>query len=116
MTDQKRLDSALKGPNQQVTPKSLAKFLAFSLTFGSLSAALSETTLGRTLGRITQQSTQAPNGSGSKADDEKEARLLEPGARIKRELAGANSHTYRIRLAAGQFLKAIIEQDGIDVT
>jgi tetratricopeptide (TPR) repeat protein len=115
MTDQNRLDSALKGPNPQFRPQSLAKFLAFSLTFGSLSAALSEITLGRTLGRPAQQSTQAPSGSGSKADDEKEARLLEPGKAIKRELSGAGSHTYQIKLSAGQFLKVIVEQQGIDV-
>jgi len=115
MTDQRRLDSALKGPDQKFTPRSLAKFLAFSLTIGSLSAALSETTLGQTQGKLAQQSTQAPSGSGSKADDEKEARLLEPGKAIKREMAGDNSHTYQIRLSASQFLKIIVEQHGIDV-
>src|SRR5262245_1664583 len=115
MTDQRRLDSALKGPYPQFRPQSLAKFLAFSLTFGPLSADLSEINLGQTHWRPTQQSTQAPSGLGSKADDEKEARLLEPGKAIKRELSGAGSHTYRIRLAADQFLNAVIEQDGIDV-
>jgi CHAT domain-containing protein/Tfp pilus assembly protein PilF len=115
MTDQSRLDSALKGPDQKFMPRSLAKFLAFSLTFGSLSAALSEITLGRTHGRPTQQSTQAPSGSGNKADDEKDARLLEPGKAIKRELSGAGSHAYQIRLSAGQFLKVVVEQQGIDV-
>src|SRR5262245_56063571 len=115
MTDQRRLDSALKGPYPQFRPRSLAKFLAFSLTFGPLSADLSEITLGQTHWRPTQQSTQSPSGSGSKADDEKESRLLEPGKAIKRELSGAGSHTYRIRLAADQFLKVVIEQDGIDV-
>src|SRR5262245_19375027 len=115
MTDQSRLDSALKGPNQQFTPQSLAKFLAISLTFGSLFSALSEITFGRTYGRPAQQSTQAPGGSGSKADDEKEARLLEPGRAIKRELSGAGSHAYKIMLSAGQFLKVVVEQQGIDV-
>jgi CHAT domain-containing protein/Tfp pilus assembly protein PilF len=90
-------------------------FLAFSLTFGSLSAALSEIVLGQTHGRSDQQSTQAPSGSGAKANDEKEARLLEPGKAIKRELSGAGSHAYQIRLSAGQFLKVIVEQQGIDV-
>jgi hypothetical protein len=115
MTDRIRLDSALKGPNRQVAPQSLAKFLAFSLTCISLSAALSEITLGRALGGPAQQPAQAPRGAGAKADDEKEARLLEPGKAIKRELSGANSHTYQIRLGAGQFLKVVVEQQGIDV-
>ncbi|HKC85870.1 MAG TPA: hypothetical protein VKG02_07850, partial [Blastocatellia bacterium] len=115
MTVRSRLDSALKGPNPHFRPQSLAKFLAFSLTFCSLSAAISEITWGQTQGRPTQQSTQAPSGLGSKADDEKEALLLEPGKAIKREMAGDNSHTYQIRLSASQFLKIIVEQHGIDV-
>jgi CHAT domain-containing protein/Tfp pilus assembly protein PilF len=115
MTDQSRLDSALKGANQQFTPRRLAKFLAFSLTLGSLSAALSEIAVGRTLGRPTRQSTQSPSGSGAKADDEREASLLEPGKAIKRILTSADRHIYQIRLSAGQFLKVVVEQQGIDV-
>src|SRR4030095_2906378 len=113
MTDRSRTDSALNRPNRRFTPRSLAKFLAFCLSFISLVVALSENTLGRTLVRPTQQPIQAPRGAGAKADDEKEARLLEPGKPIKRELAGGHNHTYQIRLSAGQFLKVIIEQQGI---
>src|SRR6266508_1872735 len=115
MTDQSRLDSALNRPNRRFTPRSQAKFLAFCLFFSSLVVALSENALGRTFGSPAQQSTQAPGDAGSKADDEKEARLLEPGKPHRRELAGGQRHVYRIRLAADQFLKAVIEQDGIDV-
>jgi CHAT domain-containing protein/Tfp pilus assembly protein PilF len=96
-------------------PRSLAKFLAFCLFFSSLAVALSENALGRTFGRPAQQPAQAPRDAGAKADDERESRLLELGKPIKRELAGGDSHTYRIRLAADQFLKVVIEQDGIDV-
>jgi CHAT domain-containing protein/Tfp pilus assembly protein PilF len=67
------------------------------------------------LGRLGQQPTQAPRDGGSKADGEKEARLLEPGQSIKRELAGDDSHTYQIKLGAGQYLKVVVEQQGIDV-
>src|SRR4030095_7035934 len=114
MTDRSRTDSALNQPNRWFAPRSLAKFLAFCLFFNSLAVTLSENALGRTLGMPTQQPTQAPRGAGVKADDEKEAHLLEPGKAIKRELADDHSHTYRIRLSAGQFLKLIIEQQGID--
>jgi CHAT domain-containing protein/Tfp pilus assembly protein PilF len=76
---------------------------------------LSENALGRTFGRPAQQPAQAPRDAGNKADDEKEERLLEPGKAIKRELSGADSHTYRIRLSDGQFLKVVVEQQGIDV-
>ena len=67
------------------------------------------------MGSPAQQPAQAPRDAGNKANDEKEARLLEPGKAIKRILAGADCHTYQIRLSAGQFLKVIVEQQGIDV-
>src|SRR5262245_667936 len=100
MTYRSRPDSALNGPSRHSTSGSLAKSLVFSLLFGSLAVALPESTLGRILGKRGQQPTQAPRDDGGKADDEKEARLLEPGQIIKRELAGADSHTYRIKLSA----------------
>jgi CHAT domain-containing protein/Tfp pilus assembly protein PilF len=71
--------------------------------------------LGGALRRPAQQPAQAPRDAGNKADDEREALLLEPGKTIKRILAGADSHTYQIRLSAGQFVKVIVEQQGIDV-
>src|SRR5688500_14756193 len=115
MTYRSRPESTLNGSNHHGASRSLAKFLAFCLFFISLAIALSANALGRASGRHVQQPAQAPRDVGAKADDEREARLLEPGKPIKRELAGAGSHTYRIRLAADQFLKAVIEQDGIDV-
>ena len=115
MTDRNQPDAASNGPNLRFTPRSLAKFMAFCLLFSSLVVTLSENALGRTFERPAQQPAQAPRDAGNKADDEKEAPLLEPGKAIRRELSGDHSHTYRIRLAADQFLKAVIEQDGIDV-
>src|SRR5262249_21643171 len=108
-------DSALSRPNRRLMPRRLAKFLAFCLSISSLAVALSDKASARAFGRIAQQPAQAPHDADNKADDEKEARLLEPGKAIKRELSGANSHTYQIRLSAGQFLKVIVEQQGIDV-
>jgi hypothetical protein len=113
MTDRSQHDSALNGPNREFNFRSLVKFLC--LFFSTLAIALSENTLGDTVGTPGQHPTQAPRDGGSKADDEKEARLLEPGQSIKRELAGDDSHTYRIRLSAGQYLKVIVEQQGIDI-
>src|SRR6266481_9364238 len=40
---------------------------------------------------------------------------LEYGRPIERPLAGGETHTYRIALEAGQFIKATIDQRGIDV-
>src|SRR5262245_57668400 len=57
-----------------------------------------------------QEQRDAESGAG-----ENDVRSLEPGKPHMRELAGGQRHAYRIRLAADQFLKAVIEQDGIDV-
>jgi len=115
MTDRSRAYSALNRPDQRFTPRSLAKFLASCLFFSSLVIALSEKALGYILGSPAQQPAQASRDADSKADGEQEALLLEPGKAIKHILAGADSHTYRIRLRAGQFVKVIVEQQGIDV-
>ncbi|HEX5731891.1 MAG TPA: CHAT domain-containing protein [Blastocatellia bacterium] len=39
---------------------------------------------------------------------------LEPGKPIARKLAGGELHSYRVILSAGQFLHAVIEEQGID--
>jgi CHAT domain-containing protein/Tfp pilus assembly protein PilF len=44
-----------------------------------------------------------------------DVRTLEPGQPIKRELAAGQHHSYRIGLSADQFLRAVVEQNGIDV-
>jgi CHAT domain-containing protein/Tfp pilus assembly protein PilF len=64
---------------------------------------------------LFQQSTQEPCSAGSGSGGEDDVRALEPGMTHRREMAVGQRHTYRIRLAADQFLKAVIEQDGIDV-
>ncbi|HYH85194.1 MAG TPA: CHAT domain-containing protein [Pyrinomonadaceae bacterium] len=49
------------------------------------------------------------------AQNDKDTPLLEPGKPIERELAGDATHSYRITLAANQFLHVVVEQKGIDV-
>ena len=41
---------------------------------------------------------------------------LELGKTIEREMAGGQTHTYQIKLTAGQFMRVVVEQKGIDVT
>jgi CHAT domain-containing protein/Tfp pilus assembly protein PilF len=53
--------------------------------------------------------------SSSAVQGEQEARTLEPGKPIERELAGGAVHAYRIMLAAGQYLHVSVEQRGIDM-
>jgi tetratricopeptide (TPR) repeat protein len=40
---------------------------------------------------------------------------LEPGRPIARELAGGQTHSYQLKLSAGQFTSVIVQQRGIDV-
>lgn len=47
--------------------------------------------------------------------DEKEIPALEAGKLIQRDLSGGHSHSYRVEMAAGQFLHAIVEQRSVDV-
>jgi CHAT domain-containing protein/Tfp pilus assembly protein PilF len=46
---------------------------------------------------------------------EERARQLEQGKPIERELVGGQSHTYQITLTAGQYVKLVVDQRGIDV-
>jgi CHAT domain-containing protein len=62
--------------------------------------------------RLSAQESIQDQGRG---ESEKEVRALEPGNLIRRELEGGRQHTYQIRLSADQFLKAVVEQQGIDV-
>ncbi len=43
-----------------------------------------------------------------------ETKQLEPGRSVEREIAGGESHTYQIQLAAGQFVRFRLEQRVID--
>ncbi|HKQ79522.1 MAG TPA: tetratricopeptide repeat protein [Blastocatellia bacterium] len=49
------------------------------------------------------------------AQTKDEARPLEPGQIMEREIAGGHSHAYQITLAAGQFIRIVVEQKGVDV-
>jgi len=55
------------------------------------------------------------NSSGSAGHPASEARLLKPGKRLERTLAGGEKHIYAIRAKRGQFIHAIVDQLGIDV-
>src|SRR5438477_7385406 len=51
------------------------------------------------------------NASGQSAID-----TLKPGFSIKRDLAKGETHSYRITVNAGQYLNAVVNQEGIAVT
>jgi CHAT domain-containing protein/Tfp pilus assembly protein PilF len=82
--------------------------------FGLLAVAPSQEAFVRAIDPF-RQSTQKPRDAGGETGDENDVRALEPGKPHRREMEGGQRHDYRIRLSAGQFLKVIIEQDGIDL-
>src|SRR5438067_1795099 len=51
----------------------------------------------------------------SAAQSDKDTPTLELGKPIERELAGGQSHSYRIALTSGQYLHIVVDQRGIDV-
>ena len=85
------------------------------LLFLSLEAAIpSNKAFGGSLG-LSRQSTQQSRDKASGGGDEKDARALEAGKPIKSELAAGQRHVYRVEMKADQFLKVVVEQNGIDV-
>jgi CHAT domain-containing protein/Tfp pilus assembly protein PilF len=54
-------------------------------------------------------------GVTGSAQETQQTQQIEPGKPIKRELAGGQSHSYRMTLAAGQYVKLVVDQRGIDV-
>jgi CHAT domain-containing protein/tetratricopeptide (TPR) repeat protein len=41
--------------------------------------------------------------------------LLEPGKPVERELSGGQSHSYKVTMISGQYLRVVVAQRGIDV-
>src|SRR5258705_616814 len=52
---------------------------------------------------------------GVSAQAAQQSKTLERDKPVEREIAGGESHTYRLPLQAGQFLRLVLEQKGIDV-
>ena len=61
------------------------------------------------------QAAFAQTGASTAAQAAQDARPLKQGIPATSELAGGQSHSYRITLDAGQYLNVVVEQRGIDV-
>lgn len=61
------------------------------------------------------QSASLRPDSSSVSQDTKDVRAIEPGKPIERELAADQAHSYQLTLDAGQYLRLVVEQRGIDV-
>src|SRR5262245_30654139 len=94
--------------------QALVSLLTLSLFSSLVSAVSSRRAFGGSFS-LFQQSPQQSRDKAGVGGDEKDVRALETGKSIKGELAGGRRHTYRISLGADQFLKVIVEQQGIDV-
>src|SRR6266540_3964424 len=114
MTQQNKWRPALELWPRRDAYQALASLSTLLLFFSLVAAVSSRQAFGGPLG-LFQQSTQQSRDTWSSVSDEKDVRALEAGKPIKRELAGGRQHAYRIGLGANQFLKVIIEQQGIDV-
>src|SRR5262245_3929002 len=57
---------------------------------------------------------QATAGERDAAPSAQEIISLEPGKPVERELSGGQSHSYKITLVPGQYLRIEVEQRGID--
>src|SRR6266545_513965 len=114
MTHRRKCYVVSGGRNWQVVDQRLAVlFISFAIC-GISSIIPPDKALGSAPGR-RWQSSQKPPAAGGVAGEEKDVRRLEPGQPIRRELEGGQEQSYRIELSAGQYLKVIVEQRGIDV-
>src|SRR6266508_925566 len=114
MTQQNKWRPALELWPRRDAYQALASLSTLLLFFSLVAAVYSRQAFGGPLG-LFQQSTQQSRDTWSSVSDEKDVRAREAGEPIKRELAGGRQHAHRIGLGANQFLKVIIEQQGIDV-
>lgn len=60
--------------------------------------------------------TPAPSSPAPSPPALKEMGSVNPGEMRRQPLDGGESHVYRVTLARGQYLRAVVEQDGIDIT
>jgi CHAT domain-containing protein/tetratricopeptide (TPR) repeat protein len=83
--------------------------------FGAgLAILFSAAVLSEPCGTIGTALAQQP-GTSNSLPGENDARPLEAGKPIEREIAGGQKHYYKIALDSGQYSQLVVEQKGIDV-
>ncbi len=100
---------------QKAAPAGSATFRAFyfiALFLLTLSAAQARSTF-QALSFAPLPTQPAPLRTG--IQESAETTPLEQGKPVERQLSGGQAQAYRLKLEAGQFLRAIVEQRGIDV-
>ena len=114
MTDQNKLYSVSDERRLLIVSQDSAPLLTIFLLLGLSFFLFSCQVFGSPLGQ-NQQTTEQSGDAGKGAGAEKDVRLIELGKPIRRDLVGGQRHYYRIRLRDDQFLKVVVEQQGIDV-
>jgi CHAT domain-containing protein/Tfp pilus assembly protein PilF len=114
MTDQNKLYSVSDERRLLIVSQDSAPLLTIFLLLGLSFFLISSQVFGSALGQ-NQQTTERSGGAGKGAGAEKDVRLIELSKPIRRDLVGGQRHYYRIRLRDDQFLKVVVEQQGIDV-
>jgi CHAT domain-containing protein/Tfp pilus assembly protein PilF len=114
MTQRNKRRQSLKLQRRQYAYRALASLSTLFLFFSPMAAVFSRQVFGGSLS-LLQQSVQQSRETGSGDIDERNVRELESDKPVRSELAAGSQHDYRIRLNAYQFLKVIVEQQGIDL-
>lgn len=100
---------------QVLTSSSVFKSKMAAYCLGALCCMLAVTELERSaLADDANQDAHSRLSGLSPSQGDKDARALETGKVVERELAGGEAHAYRIHLKAGQYLSVIVEQENID--
>jgi CHAT domain-containing protein len=63
-----------------------------------------------------ESAASADNNPNSSGIIQQDSTAIGPGAIIERELKGGEAHIFRLNLAAGQFMRVLVNQKGIDVS
>jgi hypothetical protein len=63
-----------------------------------------------------RQAVAASPGSSGTGQAAEDVRRLEPGERVEREIRKGEGHSYRLTLDAGQYLRLVIDQKGVDLS
>lgn len=113
MTDQRESYSVLNRCSRRFVYQGSPPILMLLIVFCLTAVVSPGGAFGDCCDLIPQSNQQSSDTTG--AGDESDVRVLEPGQIIKRKLACAQSHIYRITLNARQFMNVIVDQDGIDV-
>jgi CHAT domain-containing protein len=97
------------------SPHRLASLLAIALSLSAVSSAgLQPNTSAGPVPSQAAQTSQASRSPLSKLYTRDNPREIEPNTPIEADLAGGETHSYRISLTSGQYLHVIVNQRGVD--